>query len=342
MINRLLIGLDGSNLAESALSYAERLGQAARADLLLVRAVPPEEASDVLDEVNPRWLPYMAAMPSTPPGSATAPPHGVLHEAAAYLDAIGTRLNQRGLACQAVAATGDAADVLLEEAKELDANLIVLGTHGRSVLGRWMHGSVAEAVLARSPVPVLLVRDGTTRTGTSAMRPLTSILVPLDGSPMAEAALPWAAELARLLSAELHLVRIVPPLVLVPGDELQGVDVAAPVLAEDLDEGAARAYLEDVAEPLRAQGLPTTSMVRTGHVAAEIVNAAEECDAGLIVMATHGRTGLARVLLGSVALQVLHREHRPLLVVGPHAGSGAMAQHGPPSRRAQTAERKAS
>jgi len=140
---------------------------------------------------------------------SSVPPRAAFHEAAAYLNTIGVQLNRRGLACQAVVSTGDAADVLLDEAKRLDADLIVLGTHGRSVLGRWMHGSVAETVLARSSVPVLLVRPGRPGGDSLPVPPVTSILVPLDGSPAAEAALPWATELAWLLSAEPHLVRIV-------------------------------------------------------------------------------------------------------------------------------------
>ncbi len=316
MIQRLLIGLDGSRQAESVLPYARALAHACDGEVLLVRAVTDEGDDVSKQDRAPASSETPKAASGWYPGNELSPRQAV-RDAAAYLDAIGTRLNHDGIACHAIVASGDPADVLLQEAASFHADLIGLGTHSRSALGRWLRGSVTEAVLARSSTPVLLTRGESDGTDAALTPRLSSILVPLDGSPVAEAALPWAVELAHGFSAALHLLRVVMPLTVLPSDALQGIDLAAPVLAEDLDENAARDYLEDIARPLRAQGIPTTWDVRTGSAATGIVQEAEQRNAGLIVMATHGRTGLARVLMGSVALQVLHRGHWPLLMVRP-------------------------
>ncbi len=325
MIKRLLIGLDGSTQAESVLPYARSLACACDGEVLLVRAVADDAGPERAEgEQSPPRSDVSTTGSGWHPGAGLSPRQAI-RDAAAYLDVIGTRLNHDGIACHAIVASGDPADVLLQEAASFNADLIGLGIHGRSALGRWLRGSVAEAVLARSQVPVLLTRPEVPRPDVTSTPRLPSILLPLDGSPLAEAALPWATELSRELSSALHLVRVVAPLTVLPSDALQGIDLATPVLAEDLDENAARDYLKDIAAGLRAQGISATYHVWTGSAATGIVEEAERRDASLIVMATHGRTGLARVLMGSVAHQVLYRGHRPLLLVHPPSrASGSM------------------
>lgn len=319
MIDRVLIGLDGSRLAEAVLPYAITLAQAADAEILLVRAIPAGDTLEPVDTVNPTLLPYMAVMPEAHPTARDASPRAQRHEAEAYLDEVAARLGKSGVACRAFVIAGEPADVLVEEARLRDVSLILLGTHGRSGLGRWIYGSVAEAVLSQSPVPVLLVRGWERGDSAPASGAISTILVPLDGSATAEAALPLAAELGRILQAKLHLVRIVPPVTTVASGGVLGIDVASTALVEDLDENAAKEYLSNLVSSLSEQGLTLTAAVKFGQPASRIVAEASEQQADLIIMATHGRTGLARTLVGSVALRVLHLGQLPVLLVRPPA-----------------------
>jgi nucleotide-binding universal stress UspA family protein len=317
MIARILVGLDGSDLAESALPYVEVISRAASADVILLRAVQTGETLETLEETNPRLLPYMAAMPTGNPEASHIATRAEIHEAEAYLDAVARRLGQQGLRCQTAVVAGDPAEIIVDEAGVRHADLIALSTHGRSGLGRWIFGSVAERVLATSPVPILLVRVWKEHRAAATSTALAPILVPLDGSPLAEAALPWAGELARLLAADLVLVRVVPP----PG---LGA-IAAPLTSgtrhgdrDADDEQASERYLEGAAAPWREQHLRVTTVVRLDRPASGIIASAAESGAGLVVMATHGRTGASRTFLGSVALEVLHRGSLPVMLVRPN------------------------
>lgn len=141
------------------------------------------------------------------------------------------------------------------------------------------------------------------------------ILVPLDGSPLAAAAIPYAVTLAQAREARLSLLAIVGP---VP--EHADLPSAAGQAGDERQVAASTAYLESVATPLRARGLAVTAVVRHGNPAREILAASEEGACSLIVMSTHGRTGLARVRAGSVARQVLRHASIPTLVVRPGDG----------------------
>lgn len=317
MITRILVGLDGSELAEAALPVAERLARAGRGELLLVRAVTVDQTGEQLMEVDPSLIPTAPVTswerhPEEPTSSPTP-----VRDAAVYLNGIATRLNSQGFGCEILISAGDPAEVLLDEARRLGADIIVVGTHARSEVGRVIHGSVAEAVLARSRVPVLMVHAEGTKGHQPAAMTAGPIVVPLDGSPVAEAALPWASQLASMLSMTAHLIRVVRPFLIVPGDEIAGVDVTSTVVAEDEDERAAKEYLESMADPLRRQGIRTTTEVVVGQPAFAIARVADEQQASTIVMATHGRSGLARTLLGSVAMRTLSHSHIPTLLVRP-------------------------
>lgn len=318
MLNRILVGLDGSALAELSLPYVAALAGASHAEVTLVRVVSEGDTLEPLEEVNPRLLPYMAVMPGTPREESQAEPRANVHAAQAYLDAVADRLRQQGIVVEPVVTAGEAADALIEEAQLHHADLIVLSTHGRSGLGRWIYGSVAESVLQRTPVPVFLARAWPQSRPGSPRPALSSILVPLDGSALAEQALPTAAELARAMSAQLHLVRVV-PLVFAGGmDELAayGAITSVDVEAEQRD---AKLYLDAVVGRLHGEGVQAVPLVSAGQPITSIVSLAETCQAGLIVMATHGRSGLARTVAGSIALGVLHRGHLPVLLVRPAA-----------------------
>jgi nucleotide-binding universal stress UspA family protein len=302
-LDRILVPLDGSLVAEQALPYAETLARAAGAGVVLVRAVSSE----------PPWA-----------GDAVEGRLRAAGEAADYLAATAERLRGSGLQVETAAPHGEPAEAVAKELGARGADLVVMSTHGRSGLGRWVYGSVAESILRRTPTPTLLVRawreDGDY--GDLAHEP--RVLVPLDGSEFAEEALRVARSLAATLGGGLVLARAVYP----PSAVEQEWTVAS-YLVEELREreSDAREYLAGVADRLRAAGAEPETCVYVGPPVEVIARAAREQAATLIVMATHGRTGAGRLLLGSVANSVLLHNDLPLVLMRPRAvGAGGRAR----------------
>jgi nucleotide-binding universal stress UspA family protein len=137
------------------------------------------------------------------------------------------------------------------------------------------------------------------------------ILVPLDGSELAKKALEEAEKLANCSGAEITLFEVVPFMPIYGSPEL-----VTPLIVDEKQKEAAEKYLSNLAEELKKKGLRVTAMVRTGQqVAVEIIDFAKEAGVDLIVMCTHGRSGISRWVLGSVALKVLTRAETPILLI---------------------------
>ena len=138
-----------------------------------------------------------------------------------------------------------------------------------------------------------------------------NILVPLDGSELAKVALGQAENLAKAFDAEIVLFQVVPFMPIYGSPEL-----VTPLIVDEKQKEAVEKYLADVTEELKERGLRVTAMVRTGQqVAVEIIDLAKEVGADLIIMCTHGRSGISRWVLGSVALKVLTRAETPILLI---------------------------
>ena len=137
------------------------------------------------------------------------------------------------------------------------------------------------------------------------------ILVPLDGSELAKKALDEAEKLANCFGAEIVLFEVVPFMPIYGSPEL-----VTPLIVDEKQKEAAEKYLVNLAEDLKKKGFTATAVVRTGQqVAVEIIDFAKESGANLIVMCTHGRSGISRWVLGSVALKVLTRAETPVLLI---------------------------
>ncbi len=290
----ILTPLDGSPRSEMALPLAARLALKTQAQLVLVQAI---------GEPNPH---------------AADPVQDQFRDSAAakeYLDSLAAPLAAQGILVTRSVVPQDAAPGILEEIRAHHADIIVMTTRGRSGPGRWLFGSVAEAVLAHSPIPIWLVRTEGEIAAAIFDQAAPRILVPLDGSRMSEAALPHAKTLAHILNASLTLLHVVIPSTLSTDLELsQGEPgVSGPLYGEF----EARMYLEDWVERLRVEGIPAATAVRDGSPAKEILAESEASGVGLVVMATHGRTGVKRVIVGSVAMDVLRNGKRPILVTRP-------------------------
>jgi len=207
---------------------------------------------------------------------------------------------------------------LTEAVKNLRIDLVVMATHGRGALSRAWLGSVADALMREAETPVLFVRpsEGEAPPPEPA-EDFGTLLVPLDGSELSESALAHAAEFGELFGSAYHLTRVV----------AYPLEIASPYLphtiqmnAEILDEAKTHAaeYLEEHAEQMRRRGLRVTVSVAVDPQAAHgVLTEADEVGADLIAMATHGRGGVSRVVMGSAADKVLRGTHLPVLLYRP-------------------------
>jgi nucleotide-binding universal stress UspA family protein len=295
MASQILVTLDGSDLAECALPWATTLARQLPADLVLLRVV--SVSADIEDAV-PETESLIARQES---------------EAREYLGRIANQMHAAGLSADTVLRRGPAADVIIEYAVEAQVEQIIMATHGYSGFSRWIHGSVADRVLQSAIVPVLLVCANEKPLGESdALVACQRILVPLDGSAVAEQVLPLTTRVARAFEADVILFQV--PIAYASGSftgdwymPFEGVFETA--------ERDAQAYLRSVASRLQAQGLQVSTAIQMGGVATAIIEYAEANQIDLIAMCTHGRTGLARWAMGSVADRVLRVGRMPLLLV---------------------------
>jgi nucleotide-binding universal stress UspA family protein len=231
-----------------------------------------------------------------------------------YVNRIAHGLQSDNIKAEAVTRYGIAADKILDFTTENEIDLIIMATHGRSGITRWWMGSVAEKVISEATAPVLLIRSKRPRkTGaTSKLNFLHKILAPLDGSDIGEAALPYAETLAINSGALISLLQVVSPPGTVEASLLGGPDWRKFVKAM---QNAGEEYLKNIAERLSAKGIKSTYDVVTGDPADKIVEYADDNSVSLIAMSTHGRTGLTRWVLGSIADKVLHGARIPVLLV---------------------------
>jgi nucleotide-binding universal stress UspA family protein len=290
MLKTILVPLDGSALAEEALPYACALSVPTASRLILMRASYALHQDQLIKVAEDYLAPHVL------------------------------NLRQRGFDAESTVFDGDAAPGIVEQARRYDADLVVMATHGRTGPGHWILGSVAEAVLATCSAPVLLVRAWQQPKTALLLEDQPRLLVPLDGSAFAEGALQTAMALADDLGGELILTRVDRPPAGVQyrddGSVLAYVDQQEAQL-EFTDHN----YLDKVAARVSSTcpELKVVTDVRFAEPAAGIAQAASNLDAALVVMATHGRTGISRMRLGSVAGQTLKDGVVPLVLIGPGA-----------------------
>jgi nucleotide-binding universal stress UspA family protein len=286
MFQQIMVPLDGSELAERALPCAARLGVATGATLHLVHAVelvPPPTVGFAL-----------AYMPGRIHGNLVAQE---TQQATAYLDKMRERVAATGAHVRTEQMLGDVTAILLDYERDAGIDLVVMCSHGRTGLTRFVLGSVAEHLLRHGTAPVLLVRPF----GDPEPVTLQHAVVPLDGSERAEEALRVVDQLARYVVHEVTLLRVI-------GAAEEGPD--------------AKRYLDEVAGRLTQEHLACQRRVEQGDPAATIIDVAGTDK--VVVMATHGRSGLTRWALGSVADRVARGGVAAVLLV--RAGATARPQ----------------
>lgn len=288
MFDTILVPLDGTYLAERAVPYAVRLAQACDAQLVLYHWTPP-----------------------------LAVEHHPADEQAAslQLEAAAAAARERGVAAETVidhVAHDDAAAAVIDGTRARLADLVVLASHGRSGVVDAVLGSAAERIARNAGVPVLLVPAQHDQPW--AEDPDLRILLALDGSPASEVALGPVAALAERLAARVLVAHVVGP----ARRRTDAAKVTSPMVR-------ARPYVDTIKDLLAEAGLRVEARVGTGHPTSAILRLATEWSADLIVVATHARRGLARLVAGSIAAEVMRGTAVPVLVIPP---SGADATGG--------------
>jgi len=210
---------------------------------------------------------------------------------------------------------GDAAEAIVDYADKSDIGLIVMATHGRSGIRRWALGSVADKVLRATKRPVVLIRAKGARPDVREKGVLRKALVPLDGSKESERVVPYIANLASNLGVEVTLLQVVAIAhhVYISAD----APVQVPYTSEEMEplKVTAESYLKKIGSGLGEKSIATKCEVRIGAAAHEIINLADEINADMVAMSTHGRSGVGRWVFGSVAEKVVRSGHTPVLLV---------------------------
>ena len=313
MFTRILVPLDGSDRAEQAVPVAARIARAVNGTVILVQVT---ELPNIFFTEG-KYPSQIYSEDLIEEGKALA---------ANYLDNVSKRPELVGLKTETRVEHGDAAQSILAAVEPLEVDLIVMCSHGYTGFKRWALGSVAHKIIPHCSVPVLVLRDG----GPTLVAKPVYALVALDGSPMSEEVLAPVTQLVAALAPSekktLHLTHVV-ELPLTYGR------IGMYQYVNQMKEEAKRqsqAYLAAVAERLTNGDVPgltvTTSVAINVDVAEALVRVAhQELLAGghfdLVAMATHGRSGLQRLLMGGVTDHVMSATRLPMLVVHPSGQS---------------------
>jgi nucleotide-binding universal stress UspA family protein len=309
MYRSILVPLDGSSFGEQALPLALSIARRAGASI---------EVAHVHETLAPIF--------SRPlPGLEGAWDNEIRANRSAYLGGVVKRLmSQPKVRIVPAFLEGAVVDAILARVASQKIDLIVMTTHGHGAVARFWLGSVADELVRHSPVPILLVRPQEAKAASAVQKEpiLRKFLISLDGSPLSESILEKAVPLARFMEAELFLIRVIQPIVIGNIGIPEPTSVAmAPSVMEKLEtwhqerQQEATVYLEKVAATLRSSSLTVrTKVVSHEQPAMAILDEARTQGADLIAIETHGRSGLSRFFLGSIADKVIRGSSIPVLI----------------------------
>lgn len=310
MTRMIMATLDGSPQAEFSLPWAAAVAQQSGAELRIIRVHLPPIAVATEGFVAL----YPIAQDDTVRASAEEYMRHIDKKVRAAFPNVTVTPQLIDLA-----EDKDVADTLADYAHQHEAHLVVMTTHGRGAFARFWLGSVADEFLRHSGVPTLMVRPPEEGLVDFGVRPkIQQVLVPLDGSPLAEKALTPALELAKAMAAEITLL-----MVFEPGPRAEALPGLEPIR---LPEGwlpnpameMAKGYLDRVSHDVSSKGVAThTKLEVHGTAVKSILHFADMHADTVIAVATHGRSGLTRMLMGSVADKVIRGSHVPVLVYRP-------------------------
>jgi nucleotide-binding universal stress UspA family protein len=312
MYKRMLVPLDGSKLAEETFPYARELAGRLDLDLDFLHVCFPFESPSI---------PMRQVYVDTLAGSAREQIKRIQNET------IGKE-STRPIEVRSKVVTGYPAEEILKYSEENTIDIVLMATHGESGVRRWALGSVAYQVLHASKIPVWLIRSGLPNETVFDQWPQKTILVPLDGSKLAESALPHAEALARqrgvqvteILLLSVYAPSISPATYYFHTDYPPTVPLKyADFIQQEIDQAKERCekYLKSIANELVSKGFRVRIESVMGNVSEEIIKCTKKNPFQLIVMASHGRSGISHLTFGSVAERVLLEASVPIFMVIP-------------------------
>ena len=275
MFEQILVPLDGSQLAEVALPYAEEMAGRLGSEIILLSVAESASARDYH-----RHQVYIGKIIDA-----------TKRRAERYLDRSGGNV----IKVEPKIMVGNAAEKILQYADKVNIGLIIMATHGRSGVERWAMGSVADKVVRSAKWPVALIRAKGAHSDVREKGILGKALVPLDGSKESEAVIPFIENLASRLKTEVTLLQVVAEPYRVYAD--------------------AENYLGEMVGVFGGDGITVKSEVRVGTAAEGIITFADEAGADMVAMSTHGRSGIGRWAMGSIAERVVRGGNTPVLLV---------------------------
>jgi len=297
MYSKILVPLDGSRLSEGILPYARSLAKAFKIPIDLLLVIDPETISTASSPGTDHYL-YAAEA-------------NMKKNRSEYLDET-VRFFLPSLTVNCSVETGYPAEAIVYKASAHADTLVAMSTHGRSGVQRWFIGSVADKVLHICTNPLLLVRTAG-KEPANEQAGLKTVIVPLDGSPLAELVLPHVTAMAKEMDLAVVLVRAYSNTTEAYSTEGHMPDIER--LLESLKEEV-KDYLEKKVQQLRDDGINKVSYVLAeGEAAGKIIDLARETPENLVAMCTHGRSGVGRWFLGSVTDRVVRHSGDPVLVI---------------------------
>jgi nucleotide-binding universal stress UspA family protein len=287
MWKKILVPLDGSNLAELALAYAEELAIAFNSDLILFYVNEPKE-----DQYRKMHRLYMEEVAERVEGHF-----------------------KKRARVKAVVVSGEPAEEIIKYTEKNDVSVIVMASHGRSGITGWVMGGVASKLLHTTKVPVMLIRATKLPKREPRQRLLERVLLPLDGSKAGEAAVPYVKKLIEKLGSEVILFGVV-----AAGQHVRtvgGLDyILYPEQEMELIKTEAKEYLDRLYQRLAVKkGKVSVSLKIGDDVAGEIIKFAKRKSVGLIAISAHGHSGIEKWVFGSVANKIVQSSKIPVLVV---------------------------
>jgi nucleotide-binding universal stress UspA family protein len=298
MYTKILVPLDGSAVAEQVLPYVRTLAGGLKIPVELVGVVDVAQLDSHIAAEKGRYLDTLI--------------EDSVRCSREYLEGVAQTFP--GANVSFAVEKGGAAEVIIAKAGADNETLITMATHGRSGIDRWLLGSVAEKVLRGSANPLLLVRAKAEAKAAGGAT-LKSIVVPLDGSELAESVLPAVVEMAKKLNLEIVLFRACN----VPYSVFGGVREHIAIVDELLGgiKAEARDYLEKKTEELKKQGAKVSYVLEQGTSADQIISLGRKTPDNLIAMCTHGWSGVKGWVLGSITETVVRHSGDPVLVIRP-------------------------
>ncbi len=296
MYRKMLVLLDGSKLAEVVFTYARELSARLNINLELLHVCSPLEAEQL--PMHQVYIEHMAEM--------------LQKQTEEMRSRIEGQISDPGVKARGKVVVGYPAEEILKYAEENNIDLIMLSSHGRSGIRAWGLGNVANKVIHASPVPVWLVPTELREEVIYDKLPVRAIVIPLNGSPMAEEVIPHAIAISKQRGAETEII-------LIHVETRKTSTMYYGDIQREQDEKMeATNYLNDVVKRIEGEGIQARAEILSGVPAEAIIDFVRDHPTQLIAMSTHGRAGLSKMIFSGITENVLNLVKKtPILLVKP-------------------------